>query len=147
EVEQRAATPAASEDDKSELRAARAAFKLAGKQLADLRGDYSIGVLEEHGLLPNYTLLDDAVSLHVSISWIDPDTGDYEDEACDYSRASAVALRDFAPGATFYAGGYAITIDAVDLGHEGEAVQTYAFCAACGYAHPVDDSPMPSACP
>src|SRR5690606_15154979 len=70
-----------------------------------------------------------------------------EDEARDYSRASAVALRDFAPGATFYAGGYAITIDAVDLGHEGEAVQTYAFCAACGYAHRVDDSPMPSACP
>ncbi|TNC16614.1 DEAD/DEAH box helicase [Georgenia sp. 311] len=148
ELEQRAGTPAASEDDKAAFRAARAGLKLAGKQLADLRGEYWIGVLEEYGLLPNYTLLDDSVSLDVSISWVDPDTGDYEDDSRDYSRASAVALRDFAPGATFYSGGYAITIDAVDLGHEAEAIRTHAFCAACGYAHPLDDvGKVPTACP
>src|SRR5699024_8349919 len=37
-------------------------------------------------------------------------------------------------GATFYAGGYAIIVDAVDLGNEAEAVRPHAICASCGYA-------------
>ena len=40
------------------------------------------------------------------------------------SRNAALALREFAPGATFYAGGHQVKVDAVDLGDSGEAVRT-----------------------
>lgn len=127
-------SPAATDDDKRALRSAKASLKLAHKQLSDLRGDYWIGVLEEHGILPNYTLLDDSVTLDVTLSWVDPDTGEYETEPFSYHRGGTQALRDFAPGASFYANGHRLEIDAIDLGHEGEAICVWVFCSACGYA-------------
>ena len=147
ELQQRAELPAATDDDKTAYRSAAAGLRLTRKQLADLRGDYWISVVEEFGLLPNYTLLDDSVTLDVSLSWVDPDTGAFESEPHSYRRGSALALREFAPGATFYASGHKISIDAVDLGHDGEAVQTWAYCPACGFAANLDSEPPPATCP
>ena len=90
--------------------------------------------LEEHGVLPNYTLLDDAVTLDVAVTWIDPDTQEYLTDQVGYRRGSANALREFAPGAVFYAQGLEIEIDSVDLGYQGSAVRPWAFCPDCGYA-------------
>ena len=73
-------------------------------------------MLERYGVLPNYTLLDDAVTLDVGVTWIDPDSNEYMGEELSYQRGSRVALTELAPGATFYAQGLAVTIDAVDLG-------------------------------
>lgn len=147
ELQQRAEVPAASDDDRSAHRSAVAGLRLTRRQLADLRGEYWISVLEEFGLFPNYTLLDDSVSLDVSLSWVDPDTGAFESESHSYRRGSASALSEFAPGATFYASGHTISIDAVDLGHDGEAVQTWVYCPACGHALNLDSQPVPSTCP
>ena len=91
-------------------------------------------MLEEHGLLPNYTLLDDSVTLDVGLSWTDPDTSTYQTEHAQFQRGSAQAIREFAPGATFYARGWEITIDAVDLGVDRCAIRPWVFCPACGYA-------------
>jgi hypothetical protein len=134
ELEARAASPAAAEDDKQALRSAEATRKLIAGQLAHLRSSYWIGVLEEYGLLPNYTLLDDSVTLDVGLSWTDPDTGNFEYGSARFERGSAQALREFAPGATFYARGWEITIDAIDLGLDGAAIRPWAFCPTCGYA-------------
>src|SRR5205823_6303473 len=49
-------------------------------------------------------------------------------------RSSANALREFAPGATFYTRGLEIRVDAVDLGPADSAIQPMAFCPDCGYA-------------
>jgi len=146
-LEQIAKGPAATDDDKRAWRMAKASLKLTHAQLADLRGDYWIGVLEEHGILPNYTLIDDSVTLDVALSWVDPDSGDYETEAFSYHRGGTQALRDFAPGATFYVGGHALKVDALDLGHDGEAIQTWVFCAACGYAAGPNLNAAIPACP
>ncbi|UFU01872.1 DEAD/DEAH box helicase [Ruania suaedae] len=134
ELRQKADLPAATETDQRELRTAEAALRLTNHQLADLRGEYWISALEEAGLFPNYTLLDDSVKLDVAISWIDPDTQQHQRDAVSIERASAQALRDFAPGSTFYARGLAIDIDAVELGRDGEDVRTWAVCPACGYS-------------
>ena len=66
-AETRAESPAATDDDEARATARReASLKLlAHEQLADLRGEYWIAVLERYGLLPNYTLLDDSVTLDV----------------------------------------------------------------------------------
>ncbi|MFB9239643.1 DEAD/DEAH box helicase [Plantactinospora siamensis] len=108
------------------------------------------GVLEEYGLLPNYTLLDDSVTLDVGLSWIDPDDRKYRYDSAQFQRGSAQALREFAPGATFYARGWEIEIDAVDLGLDGTSIRTWAFCPACGHSCDIAATgrdAVPTTCP
>ncbi|MTB89049.1 DEAD/DEAH box helicase [Aeromicrobium senzhongii] len=146
DLQQRAESPAASSDDKAAFRSARAASKMARSNLAHLRGIYWISVLEEQGVLPNYTLFDDSVALDVALSWVDPETGEWEEEPQTFNRGAALALREFAPGATFYARGHRIKVDAVDLGHDGEAVRTLVLCPACGHSSEADEH-QPGSCP
>jgi ATP-dependent helicase YprA (DUF1998 family) len=134
ELERIAELPAASDEDQRAVRSARAALAMTGNDLRRLQGEYWIGVLEEFGILPNYTLLDDGVVLDVSLTWIDPETQEFRSEPTHYQRSSANALREFAPGATFYARGLEILIDAVDLGTDDSAIQPMAFCPDCGFA-------------
>jgi ATP-dependent helicase YprA (DUF1998 family) len=139
--------PGASDDDVRAYRSAKAALRLTQAQLSELQGEYWIGVLEEHGILPNYTLLGDGVELDVALSYVDPDSGDYRTDAHRYRRGGSLALREFAPGATFYAGGNRIEVDAVELGHDAGSVRTWVFCPACGYARDlVLDGPV-ATCP
>jgi ATP-dependent helicase YprA (DUF1998 family) len=148
---ERATSAAATDDDKRGLRTAQASVRLLGKQLANLRSEYWISALESCGLLPNYTLLDDSVTLSVSVNWLNPETQEYEHSEFELNRGSAQALRDFAPGSTFYSNGFAIAIDAIDLGPEGEQVGTWACCPRCGYTKEVDGSQgsadIPTQCP
>ncbi|MDO8147512.1 DEAD/DEAH box helicase [Isoptericola sp. b515] len=149
----KADSPAATSDDERALRTAQAALRLTQHQRGRAASEHWVGVLEEHGLLPNYTLLDDSVALEVSLSWIDPETTEFRDEHLELNRGSAQALRDFAPGSTFYARGYAIAIDALDLGRDDDAVRTWACCPACGFSADVTDAggpgaePAPTTCP
>lgn len=150
ELEAKVASPAVTDDDRLALRSAQTAMKLTKGQLGHLRGEYWVGVLEEHGLLPNYTLLDDSVTLDVGLSWTDPDSGKFQTEHAQLSRGSAQAIREFAPGARFYARGWEITIDAVDLGVDQVAIRPWVYCPACGHAadiavEGVEDAP--SSCP
>ncbi len=143
ELETKTESPAATDDDRHALRSAIAARRLTAGQLGHLQGEYWIGVLEEYGILPNYTLLDDRVTLDVGVSWTDPDTNTYQAEHAQIQRGSAQAIREFAPGATFYARGWEIMIDAVDLGIDGVSIRPWIFCPACGYAVDAEPSGQP----
>lgn len=134
ELEAKQESPAATDDDRRAVRSAKAARSLTRGQLSHLRGEYWIGVLEEYGLLPNYTLLDDTVTLDVGLSWTDPDSNEFKSDHAQFQRGSAQAIREFAPGATFYARGWEIAIDAIDLGIDGESIRPWVFCPACGFA-------------
>jgi len=147
DLETAAAHPAATEEAKVELRSAKAANRMVAKLLAQHREESWISGLERHGVLPNYTLLDDSVRLDVALSWIDPDTGQFEHEGVSYERGAGIAIRELAPGAVFYAQGSEIKIDAVDLGMDGEAVRTWVLCPACGFAKELEGQQSPSACP
>ncbi|MFC7751869.1 helicase-related protein [Tsukamurella soli] len=150
DLQAKATSPAHTSDDEAELRTAEATVRLIAKQLANLRSEYWISALEVFGLLPNYTLLDDTVTLAVSVNWRDPETDGFESNDFEIHRGSAQALRDFAPGSKFYANGFEIAIDAVDLGVDSEEVHDWACCARCGYIQDLADTaggPAPSACP
>ncbi|KIQ20035.1 DEAD/DEAH box helicase [Rhodococcus sp. MEB064] len=148
ELGQQAGNSAATEEDKAAYRTARVSAGLVSKQLASLRSQYWISALETFGLLPNYTLLDDSVTLSVAVHWIDPASAEWRQTDFELKRASAQALRDFAPGSTFYAGGYAIEIDAVDLGVDNDAIRTWACCPACGFIAELQiDQVAPTTCP
>ncbi|MDO9352276.1 MAG: DUF1998 domain-containing protein, partial [Solirubrobacteraceae bacterium] len=81
------------------------------------------------------------------LTWQHPDSGAFETEFHDYQRNAALALREFAPGSTFYAGGHQIRIDAVDLGPDGETVRTWVQCPDCGYTEDVTGAKGPATCP
>ncbi|WP_338836935.1 DEAD/DEAH box helicase [Gordonia polyisoprenivorans] len=150
EFERRASSPAATDDDLRDLRTAKGSLRLLGGQIRDLTDDYWISVLERYGVLPNYTLLDDAVTLDVGVTWIDPDTNQYMGEATSYQRGSRVALTELAPGATFYAQGLAARIDAVDLGAGESNIHTWRLCPQCGWAGITlagEEPPQVTACP
>ena len=132
------------EDD---LRTAQITFRMLGRQLKELHTDHWIAALERFGLLPNYTLLDDTVTLDAAISWVDPETNQWQEDPVSYERGAAVAIQELAPGAYFYAQGMEIQIDAVDLGPGGEAVQEWAFCAQCGHARNLAVSVGDNICP
>lgn len=138
DLKQRADLEDAETEDKRAYRTALGALALTRRQLKELRGEHWIAVLEQHGILPNYTLLDDTVTLDVTLNWIDPETDEYHSDGVSYSRGASVALRELAPGATFYAHGAAVRIDALDLGHRAEAVRLRAYCGACGYSTDLD---------
>nr|WP_237728108.1 DEAD/DEAH box helicase [Cellulomonas sp. APG4] len=138
ELQRQADSPAATDDDKRALRSAQTARRLTEGQQRHLRGEHWIAVLEEYGILPNYTLLDDTVTLDVGLSWTDPDTDTFQTAHVGFVRGAAQAIREFAPGATFYARGLEIGVDAVDLGIDGESIRPWAFCPACGYAVDVE---------
>jgi ATP-dependent helicase YprA (DUF1998 family) len=150
EFERRAASPAATDEDKRALRMAKGSRKLIGAQINSLTRDYWISVLERYGVLPNYTLLDDTVTLDVGVTWIDPDSNAYMGEELSYRRGSRVALTELAPGATFYAQGLAVTIDAVDLGSGASNIHSWQVCPQCGWvgiSPATGGSQVSSACP
>jgi hypothetical protein len=147
ELKELAELPVATDDDKQAARAAEASLRLARRRRAELQGEHWIAVMERAGLFPNYTLLDDRVALDVGLSRMDPDTGTFETEMLTHQRNAARALREFAPGATFYANGHQVRVDAVDLGNKGEAVRTWAFCAACGHSVDVTEKATPGGVP
>jgi ATP-dependent helicase YprA (DUF1998 family) len=139
---------AATDDDKAEYRSAVASSNLIKRLLKELRTEAWVGALERFGVLPNYTLLDDSVRLDVSLSWIDPDSGDFQNEALSYERGAGVAISELAPGAVFYAQGAEITIDAVDLGIASEAVRSWVFCGQCGFGQDLGlVTAPPATCP
>ena len=140
--------PAATDEDRAALRSARTSQRMLKRQISDLSTEHWVGSLERFGVLPNYTLLDDQVRLDVALSWQDPETNEFQHEEAAYDRAAGIAIHELAPGATFYAQGVEILIDAVDLGRDGTNVRPWVLCAMCGYAHEViTGQPRPSVCP
>src|SRR5699024_4545104 len=105
-----------------------------------------IGVLELYGLLPNFTLVDDAVDLEATVIWQDEEDR-WQHEAASYARSGQAALTELAPGARFYAHGRELEIDAVDIGVGGSALQPTAFCPRCGHVLTFDRGTPPSPCP
>ena len=97
-------------------------------------GQHWVSAMERFVLLPNFTLIDDSVELSVAVSHLNPETMEFETTPYEYSRGVSIALYELAPGATFYAQGIAATIDAVEIGHQGAAVEQWRLCPDCSYS-------------
>ena len=144
-LQKAAVHPATKDDDdvKEALRSAESALRMLGRLRGDLFDEPWIGALERFGLLPNYTLLDDSVRLDVSLSWYDEETGGWQQGTETYERGASVAISELAPGAVFYAQGLEISIDAVDLGVDGSAVERWVYCPACGFGYALNTVEQP----
>jgi ATP-dependent helicase YprA (DUF1998 family) len=116
-----------------DVRSAKAQLFRLYREAEEQRTEYWISTIELYGLFPNYTLIGDPVLLDVGVSWRDEETQAFEADTETFSRSAGIALHELAPGATFYARGMEIEIDAVDLGPNLREVQYWQVCPACGW--------------
>lgn len=143
----------ATDDEKRDARMGKAELGFVRRRRTELAEQFWVGALEQRGVLPNYSLLDDTVTLDVTLHWFDQASGEFNEEQRSYDRGSALALSEWAPGATFYAQGAAVRIDAVHVGTDlSTLLQTWRVCAVCGWSrvhrHSAgEEPPVPAACP
>ncbi|NUH39331.1 DEAD/DEAH box helicase [Streptomyces samsunensis] len=113
-----------------------------------LVGENSVNAMVRLGLLPNYTLHDDATLLDATLWWKDAD-GEFQDQLTEYGRGSRMGLLELAPGNTFHTDGYKYTVNGLDLG-AGEGDTAYAkwrLCPECGYVATAESGLDLTACP
>ncbi len=120
-------------DQEMDLASLRGQRSAVVKLLHQLRREYSLSALERLGLLPNYSLIDDAVTL-TATTWSKAGDGGYETDIVEYKRAGRLAIKEFAPGNWFYAAGHRHVIDALEVGSAQEPLyEAWRLCPECGY--------------
>jgi hypothetical protein len=136
------------DDDEEELHNLRGQRQAAIALLRQHRNEYTLAGLERLGVLPNYTLMDDAVTL-LATMWSKDDAGQYETETIEYARSAAIAVQELAPGNSFYAGGHRHFVDALEIGSAAEPLyETWRLCPDCGYGRvETAGDQVPAACP
>ncbi|MCL8494290.1 DEAD/DEAH box helicase [Corynebacterium sp. B5-R-101] len=124
------------EDDelKNQFDATVASQRFVRKQLEDHADEYWISALERFGLLPNFTLLDDAVEFNLAVSSFNEEVQKFETETYSYSRGVSSALTELAPGNTFYVQGVGAKVDSVELGEHHSALTQWRLCPECSYS-------------
>ncbi len=135
ELKGRVETSAVEDEDlKNQYDATVASQRFVRKQLADHADEYWISALERFGLLPNFTLLDDAVEFDLAVSSFNEEVQKFETETYSYSRGVSSALTELAPGNTFYVQGVGAQVDSVELGEHHSALTQWRLCPECSYS-------------
>ena len=133
-------------DDEVRLRDLRGQRAAIARLLQEMRGEYPLSGLERIGVLPNYTLLDDTVTL-IATLWSREEGDHYRVDRYEYRRPGALAIREYAPGSSFYAGGHRHIVDAVEIGSSDQPLYNdWHLCPECAYGQPVGDE-TPDRCP
>ena len=141
------AEPHPEEDQERELKRLMGERRVVADAMQRARGDYTPSALEAMGLLPNYTLMDEATTLEASLWWRDEDDN-YLSQQLSYSRPAVLALTEFAPGNSFYASGHRLLIDSLDIGSSSEPLyETWRICPECSFGTVDDDSALWATCP
>lgn len=121
------------EEEKDDLERTR---KLLGRLQIELRERYTLNVLTDEGVLPNYAFPEPGVKLESVVSHKRED-GQWEYEGRGYIRPASTAIRELAPFNTFYADGRKLKIDEIDIGSKARPLfETWRMCRECSYMRP-----------
>ncbi|MDB4103741.1 DUF1998 domain-containing protein, partial [Acidimicrobiales bacterium] len=144
---EKAQTAAGHTGDDTEVTGLMGQRRAISNLIREKRDDYTLSTLGRLGLLPNYTLVEDSVRLSASL-WSDDDDGDFQVEKWDYERAGTMAVREFAPGNSFYAGGHRHIIDTLEIGGVDEPdYAPWRLCPDCGFGAPEEPDTPVARCP
>ena len=138
-----------SEQDEDALRSLRGQRGAVVRLLREHRDEYPLSALERLGMLPNYTLAGDTVTLTATL-WSLPKGDDetFHSETVEIVRPGLRAITEFAPGNTFYAGGHRHRIDALEIGAAQEPLyEAWKVCPECAYADIEPAGEPPTSCP
>lgn len=130
------------EDELKLMRSEQYALRMLAEQLKKTR---TLEFLTDEGLIPNYAFPEQGVTLK-SIIWRKND-GDkaYTRTPHEYVRPASTALSELAPHNQFYAEGYQVKIERVDMNIS--KMERWRFCDNCEHAEPIDKGDHHSACP
>lgn len=134
-------------DEWTEVNAERKTLERRGKEV---RRAYPLNFLVEHGVLPNYNLPEGGVKLRMTlVTQNDTDAGGAPKVVSkEYARAASSALREFAPGSTFYVGGRKLPITQADTGGKNNSrLETWRLCADCGHSRLTGEADGENQCP
>lgn len=118
-----------------------------------MREARTLEVLTDDGLLPNYAFPESGVTLRSVISrrkregapGEGEDKKQYKKLTYDYVRPAMAAISELAPDNYFYADGYKVRIEKVDLAIN--KVEPWRFCDRCDCARPIAGTQEQRACP
>ncbi len=138
------------EDEQLALNEVESEHRSAIRAATAMAKEYSLSGLERIGLLPNYNLGDEGVAFSGTAWWKSKATGDPEVEeefvAEEYeaSRNADLAIRELAPGASFYTAGKRFRIDQIEFpGGAAQAKTMVRACPDCAYVGPEDVTVCP----
>ena len=133
----------ARDDDPDEIQSLSGQLAAILKLIQHRNGTYWIQGLEALGVLPNYTLLDEGVTLTATV-WHRDENDEPHGETFEYRRGGSIAIREFAPGNSFYAAGYRHFIDSVEIGPPNQPLtEVWRLCPQCDFATPeVEGQPV-----
>ncbi|MBE6091573.1 MAG: DEAD/DEAH box helicase [Selenomonas ruminantium] len=137
------------EEDIKELQRERTALLNVKREL---RKKDIFNFLSDEGLLPNYAFPEEGITLKaVLFRREDEDTEKpqkkpkYSNSVYEYKRAASVAISEFAPNNSFYAGGHQFTIDQVDI--NTSKPDLWRLCPNCAHAEQELTIKNKAACP
>ncbi|MFD5699108.1 DEAD/DEAH box helicase [Streptomyces lasiicapitis] len=156
------------EDEAREQRSLRREAAGVAKLLQQMGQTDAQSFLVEHGLLPNYSLVEDGVRLEAILSYREParkarsadkdeaPKARWKTDPRTYDRPAEAALTELAPGNAYYVRGYRHVVDGFELGpsrqdaRDGTPVglQTWRVCKECGHVRTGETAEQDtSACP
>lgn len=133
------------EEDIKELQRERTALVNVKRQL---RAKNIFNFLSDEGLLPNYAFPEEGITLKAVLFRKEEDEKKkpkYSNSVYDYKRAASVAISEFAPNNSFYAGGHQFTIDQVDI--NTVKPELWRLCPNCAHAEQELTIKNKAACP
>ena len=130
-----------SEEDKASLGRVTSELRYVAGRITGAQARDTLGALEALGIMPNYTLFDDTVTLEVNLWQTNADydpasegSRKFETLNTEYQRAASVAIRELAPGNYFYVNAHKVRIDALDIGTENEPSHApWRICPVCAW--------------
>ena len=120
-----------------ELNRERSAVQGIYKRIGEIN---TFNFLTDAGVLPNYAFPESGVTLRSILYRGGADGGDVWDD--EYVRPAPRAIRELAPGATFYAQGRRVTVDQIDLSGE-DTIEQWRLCDRCGYMQRTAEADSP----
>ena len=119
-------------------------------RLASLSRTSTLEILTDHGLLPNYAFPERGIRFYGSVYNKNQKQGE-EIKPIEITRPARAALKELAPGNTFYTHSRNFRIQQIAIGNSKEPLaEKLAICGNCGHLRPVEDLSKPdaaSACP
>ncbi len=139
-------------DQRREARGLRAELRALRHRIGEIGRDPAHTTLVEFGLLPNYALIDTTTLLEATLTWDEKVPGQqdrrYHSEVREYPRPARQALREIAPGSTYYVRGYQHEVSGLDIGTPARpAWEHWRVCPECGYVRTRGAESDASACP
>jgi DEAD/DEAH box helicase domain-containing protein len=148
QVEQIEADPTQFQDPEEEKKRLQQDRSIIIQMIRDLEEQYILNFFTDAGLLPNYAFPESGVKFRGIISGIEQKGADGKSYLIkEYVRPASNALRELAPGNTFYAEERKLLITHLEAPGRENTIEQWQFCDQCSYMEKVQIHHFSTACP